>query len=88
MGFKKLTRIRGIVCGDLLVRGAVSLAKKLNIPALFIGLTIVAFGTSAPEFVVCIQAALASPEVIGIAVRPFSLVRHRIEAQPSGEITE
>jgi len=57
-----------LVCGDLLVRGAVSLAKKLHIPALFIGLTIVAFGTSAPEFVVCIQAALASPEAIGIAV--------------------
>lgn len=57
-----------LVCGDLLVRGAVSLAKKMRIPALFIGLTIVAFGTSAPEFVVGIQAALADPAAIGIAV--------------------
>jgi len=57
-----------LVCGDLLVRGSVSLAKKLRIPALFIGLTIVAFGTSAPELVVGLQAALADPSAIGIAV--------------------
>ncbi len=57
-----------LVCGDLLVRGSVVLAKKLNIPAIFIGLTIVAFGTSAPELVVGVQAALAHPDVIGLAV--------------------
>ena len=57
-----------LVCGDLLVRGSVSLAKRLNIPALFIGLTIVAFGTSAPELVVGVQAALNGPDAIGIAV--------------------
>ena len=37
---------------DWLVSGASSLAKKNNIPDLAIGLTVVAFGTSAPEFVV------------------------------------
>lgn len=37
---------------DWLVSGASSLAKKNNIPDLVIGLTIVAFGTSAPELVV------------------------------------
>lgn len=57
-----------LISGDLLVRGSVALAKKLDIPALFIGLTIVAFGTSAPELVVGVQAALADPEVIGLAV--------------------
>ncbi|PKL16520.1 MAG: sodium:proton exchanger [Spirochaetae bacterium HGW-Spirochaetae-5] len=36
----------------ILVDGASSLAKKYNIPGIVIGLTIVAFGTSAPEFVV------------------------------------
>ena len=35
--------------GELLVRGAVSLADRLGISPLMIGLTIVAFGTSAPE---------------------------------------
>lgn len=37
---------------DLLVTGASSLAKRYNVPELAIGLTIVAFGTSAPEMVV------------------------------------
>jgi cation:H+ antiporter len=44
--------------GDFLVRGAVGLAEKLNIPPLVIGLTIVAFGTSAPELFVSVKAAL------------------------------
>ena len=44
--------------GDLLVRGATSLARKVGIPALIVGLTIVAFGTSAPEMVVSAAAAL------------------------------
>lgn len=52
--------------GDFLVRGAVSLAVKLDIPTLVIGLTIVAFGTSAPELVVSLRAALAGSS--GIAV--------------------
>ena len=42
----------------LLVDGASSIAKRFHIPDLIIGLTIVAFGTSAPELVVCIIAAL------------------------------
>lgn len=40
------------------VRGSVAIANKLKIPTLIIGLTIVAFGTSAPEFVVSISGAL------------------------------
>lgn len=45
--------------GDFLIRGATSLAKKWNVPSLLIGLTIVAFGTSAPELVVSIDASLS-----------------------------
>lgn len=45
--------------GDFLIRGATALARKWNIPSLLIGLTIVAFGTSAPELVVSIDAALS-----------------------------
>ncbi len=43
---------------DLLVDGASSIAKKLNIPCIVIGLTIVAFGTSMPELVVNIFASI------------------------------
>lgn len=38
------------------------MANKLNIPSLIVGLTIVAFGTSAPEFVVSITSALQGAE--------------------------
>ena len=44
--------------GDWLVKGAVGLAERLNISPLIIGLTVVALGTSAPELVVSLQAAL------------------------------
>ncbi|RED17913.1 calcium/sodium antiporter [Pontivivens insulae] len=47
-----------VIAGDILVRGAVALSLKLGIPALIISLTIVAFGTSAPELLIAIQAAL------------------------------
>lgn len=43
---------------ESLVRGAVRLAALLRIPPLVVGLTVVAFGTSAPEFAVSISAAL------------------------------
>lgn len=52
--------------GDWLVKGAVGLAEKLSIPPLIIGLTVVAFGTSAPELVVSLKAALSQNG--GIAV--------------------
>jgi len=43
---------------DYLVNGSSSLAKKFKVPTLIIGLTVVAFGTSMPELVVNIIAAL------------------------------
>jgi cation:H+ antiporter len=55
-----------IVAGDVLVRGSVGIAEKLGIPTLVIGLTIVAFGTSAPELVISLGAALDG--LPGIAV--------------------
>lgn len=44
--------------GDVLVRGAVTLAQRLSVPPLVIGLTVVAFGTSAPELMVSVEAVL------------------------------
>ncbi len=43
---------------EWLVKGASSLAKGMGVPALVVGLTIVAFGTSAPELTVNVYAAL------------------------------
>ncbi len=51
---------------DLFVDGAVGISQKLKIPAIVIGLTVVAFGTSAPETSVSISAAVAGAN--GIAV--------------------
>jgi cation:H+ antiporter len=54
------------VGGDLLVRGAVSLAHRMRVSPMLIGITLVGFGTSTPELVTSIDAALrGSP---GIAV--------------------
>lgn len=47
-----------IKCADLFVDGCSNVAKALGIPSLIIGLTIVAFGTSAPEAAVSITASL------------------------------
>ena len=49
-----------------LVQGAAALALRLGLTPLVVGLTVVAFGTSAPELVVSVQAALAGAG--GIAV--------------------
>lgn len=51
---------------DYFVEGASSIAKKLRIPTFVIGLTIVAFGTSAPELAVSISAALKGSNDIAI----------------------
>lgn len=45
-----------LLAGDLLVRGAVNSSLRLGLPALIVSLTIVAFGTSAPELLISIEA--------------------------------
>ena len=52
---------------DQFVTGASRVARRLGIPGLVIGLTVVAFGTSAPEFAVTIDAALAGQSDISVA---------------------
>lgn len=50
--------------GDFLVRGASSLALRLHMTPLVVGLTIVAFGTSAPELLISLSAAISgSPDL-------------------------
>ena len=50
--------------GNYLVKGGVAVAKRFKVPTLIIGMTIVAFGTSSPEFIVSLQSALQGhPEI-------------------------
>lgn len=55
-----------LLAGDALVRGAVNLSLRLGVPALIVSLTIVAFGTSAPELLIAIKAV--SHNADGIAL--------------------
>lgn len=48
-----------LLAGDALVRGAVNMSLRLGVPALIVSLTIVAFGTSAPELLIGIDSVLA-----------------------------
>ena len=52
--------------GELLVRGSVSLALKMKISALVVGMTIVAAGTGAPEVFVSVQAILQGSSNISL----------------------
>ena len=49
-----------------LTDGAASVAKRFRIPSIVIGLTIVAFGTSAPELTVSVASALKGSADIAI----------------------
>lgn len=60
--------VAGLVClffgGDWLVKGAIALSAKLGLPAFLISLTVVGFGTSMPELLVSVRAALdAAPGI-------------------------
>ncbi len=69
-----------IVGGELLVRGAVGLSSAMKISPLVIGMTVVSFGTSAPELLVSIQSAMggnpgiAIGNVIGSNIANLALV--------------
>ncbi|WKN44430.1 calcium/sodium antiporter [Tunicatimonas pelagia] len=53
-----------IAGGEFLVRGSASIALRLKISPLVVGLTVVAFGTSAPELFISVQSALSgSPDI-------------------------
>jgi K+-dependent Na+/Ca+ exchanger related-protein len=56
-----------VVGADLLVKGAARLAGNFGVPALVIGLTVVAFGTSAPELAVSVKAAYSGQAELAIA---------------------
>lgn len=69
-----------IVGGEFLVKGAISLALRMKVSMVVIGLTVVSFATSAPELIVSVYAALnghpdiALGNVIGSNIANISLV--------------
>lgn len=69
-----------VLAGDALVKGAVNLSLRLGVPPLIVGLTVVAFGTSAPELLVSVEAvldnapALALGNVVGSNIANILLV--------------
>ena len=66
--------------GELLFNGSIAFSLKLNIPKFIVGMTVVSIATSAPEFIVSIQAALmghpdlALGNVIGSNLANIALV--------------
>lgn len=84
MLFSILLLIAGIVSlyfgAETLVRGSASLARRLKLTPLVIGLTVVAFGTSMPEMVVSVGAALsgtgaiATGNVVGSNIANIALI--------------
>ena len=65
-----LTLLAGLVVlsggGEALVRGATRLAQACGVSALVIGLTVVAFGTSAPELAVSLVACIKNEDAIAV----------------------
>lgn len=88
MSFADILAVSGGIIGalllyygaDFLVDGGVALATRCRVPKLLIGLTLVAFGTSAPELVVSIDAAwknagdIASGNVVGSNICNIALI--------------
>jgi cation:H+ antiporter len=71
----------GLVAGaEMVVRGGARLARTLGVSAVVVGLTVVAIGTSAPEFVVCLGAAwrdspdIATGNVVGSNLANIGLI--------------
>lgn len=69
-----------IISGEILVKGAVNLAYKFQISTLVVGMTIISFGTSAPELLVSLKSTLeghpdiAIGNVIGSNIANLGLV--------------
>jgi cation:H+ antiporter len=66
LGFIAFALLLLFAGAESLVKGSVSLARKAGLSSLVVGLTVVAFGTSSPELVVSIQAALAQQGDISV----------------------
>lgn len=85
MGWIEIVELLGglvllVLGGDWLVRGATNIAYSIQISPLVVGLTVVAFGTSAPELIISLQSAfnnasdIAMGNVVGSNICNLALV--------------
>ena len=72
-----------IIGGEMLVRGAVRTAERLGVSPLVIGLTLVGFGTSAPEMAISVQAAMGGRH----AACSFSVAGTRVRCTGARPVT-
>jgi len=66
IGFMILGFVILVGAGDALVRGAVALSLRIGMPAFVVSATVVAFGTSAPELLISVQAVMEQSAQIAI----------------------
>ena len=69
---------------EYLVRGAVALARQLKVPPMVIGMTIVSYGTTAPELVVSLQAAIDGQPGISVAADSLVETVRQLRGNPLG----
>ena len=74
-----------LLAGDALVKGAVNLSLRVGVPALIVSLTIVAFGTSAPELLISVNAVLADKPGIAMGNVVGSNTANRSEERRVGK---
>lgn len=74
------------VGGDLLVRGATRLASAAGVSSMVVGLTVVAFGTSMPEFVTSVLARVAGSPDIAVSNVVGSNVANLLLVLPLGAL--
>ena len=69
-------------CADWMVEGAVDLARRLQVPAILIGLVIVSIGTTAPELAVSVQAAASGKSELALGNAVGSVIYDDVLALP------
>ncbi len=69
-------------CADWMVEGAVDLARRLQVPAILIGIVIVSIGTTAPELAVSVQAAASGKSELALGNAVGSVIYDDVLALP------
>ena len=69
-------------CADWMVEGAVDLARRLQVPAILIGIVIVSIGTTTPELAVSVRAAASGKSELALGNAVGSVIYDDVLALP------